>query len=338
MGFGGFGPPQGSAGGAESVGSADAIQVADGAGAFVARWPLSAIQMEAADGSEAAPSIASTNHTDTGIAWDIGSAGDLDLVVDGALNMRLKVDHTNALQPFIPIMGTVGAPGLVLGNALDCGIWGTAGNFQTAIQGLRNGWRVTKINSSPLQCAVHFDDHQASPLVCVSFPGGYNSESYDFDTGPSIHVGGTTNECSIFTNGVERVKYRAGGAIDEAPALANSTGIVHEAAAVQTADATVTSLYSKTLADNTCYVFDVLVTCRDTGGTERAAYARRVRVHRQGAGAATLGTIEAPYTDESLASMNCTFTVSSNDIRVSVTGKAGTTINMAAQVTSIGAE
>jgi hypothetical protein len=108
---------------------------------------------------------------------------------------------------------------------------------------------------------------------------------------------------------------------------------------VQTTDATANvTLYSQTLADDTVYVYSVLVTCRDTGGTERAAYARRVRVHRESAGVAVLGTIEAPYTDESDAGMNVTFTVSSNDIRVSVTGKAATTINWAAQVTSIGAE
>ena len=202
-------------------GIADNIQINDGAGGFGARLAInSSNQFLAVDGTLAAPGIVSTNHVDTGIAWDLDSGGSVDLVVDGASSVR----------------------------------------------------------------------------------------------------------------------YKAGGAIESSPALANSTGVINEAAAVQTTDATVTTLYSRTLSDNTVYVYSVLVTCRDTGGTERACYARRVRVHRQGGGAATLGTIEAPYPDESLASMNATFTVSTNDIRVSVTGKAGTTINWAAQVTFIGAE
>ena len=295
-------------------------------------------QVLVGDGVLATPSIAASAHPDTGIAWNIGAGGDLDFVVDGALNQRLKVDHTNFLVPHVPRSGTPAAPGFCFGNSFTSGVHSSgSNNFGTASNGIKAGWRVTNIGGG--KAAVHFQDHQPSGTMCVSLSGGYDTSAFDFDTGISFHVGGTNNEVSVFSNGVERTKYTAAGAIVEAPELANSTGIVHEAAAVQTTDATANvTLFSKTLADDCCYVFDVLVTCRDTGGTERAAYARRVRAHRQGGGAATLGTIEAPYTDESLASMNCTFTVSTNDLRVSVTGKAGTTINWAAQVTSIGAE
>jgi hypothetical protein len=182
------------------------------------------------------------------------------------------------------------------------------------------------INSSNQFLAV--DGTLAAPGI-VSTSHVDTGIAWDLDSGGSV---------DLVVDGASSVRYKSTGAIEEAPALANSTGIVHESAAVQTTDATVTTLYSKTLADDTVYVFDVLVTCRDTAGTERAAYSRRVRAHRESAGVAVLGTIEASYTDETDAGMNCTYTVSTNDIRVSVTGKAGTTINWAAQVTSIGAE
>jgi hypothetical protein len=183
------------------------------------------------------------------------------------------------------------------------------------------------INSSNQFLAV--DGTLAAPGI-VSTSHVDTGIAWDLDSGGGV---------DLVVDGASSIRYKADGSIENSPALANSTGVVHEAAAVQTTDATAdVTLYSKTLADDTVYVFDVLVTCRDGAGTERAAYSRRVRAHRESAGVAVLGTIEASYTDESLASMDCTFTVSTNDIRVSVTGKAGTTINWAARVTSIGAE
>jgi len=319
-------------------GSSSDIQTNDGAGGFGAPGPEinASAQLLMGDGVVGAPSIAGASHLDTGIAWDIGTSGDLDFVVDGALNMRLKVDHTNFLVQTIPLSGTPAAPGFCFGNSFTSGIHSSgSNNFGSATNGIKAGWRVTNIGGG--QGAVHFQDHQTAPAICCSLSGGYDSSTFDFDSGVSFHAGGD-NTLSTFSSGVERTRWGASGEVITAPALANSTGIVHDSAAVQTTDATVTTLYSKTLADDTVYVYDVLVTCRDTAGTERAVYSRRVRVHRESAGVAVLGTIEASYTDESDAGMNCTFTVSTNDIRVSVTGKAGTTINWAARVTSIGAE
>jgi hypothetical protein len=97
--------------------------------------------------------------------------------------------------------------------------------------------------------------------------------------------------------------------------------------AVQTTDATPTQLKTVTLADNSVYWFEAHVIGRDTAGTERAFYIRQARAHRQAAGAATLGTIQAPVTDETNAGLDATFTASGNDVRVTVTGLAATTIN-----------
>ncbi len=97
-------------------------------------------------------------------------------------------------------------------------------------------------------------------------------------------------------------------------------------AAVQTTNDTVTSLFTFTLVDNTLYSFEATVIGRDAAGAERAYYVRAVRAHRQGGGA-TLGTVQTLVTDESDAAWDCTWDVSSNDVRLRVTGKAATTIN-----------
>jgi len=96
--------------------------------------------------------------------------------------------------------------------------------------------------------------------------------------------------------------------------------------AVQTTDATQTSCKALTLADNTLYWLEADVIGRDTGGTDRAYYKLAGLVYRQGGGA-TLGTVNVVVEDETNAAWDATLTVSSNDVRVSVTGAGGTTVN-----------
>jgi hypothetical protein len=96
--------------------------------------------------------------------------------------------------------------------------------------------------------------------------------------------------------------------------------------AVQTTDATQTPCKTLTLADNTLYWLEADVIGRDTGGTDRAYYKLASLVYRQG-GVATLGTVNVIVEDETNAAWDATLTVSSNDVRVSITGAGGTTVN-----------
>lgn len=97
--------------------------------------------------------------------------------------------------------------------------------------------------------------------------------------------------------------------------------------AVQTADAAQTTAFTLTLADNTVYGFEANVVARDTAGVERGLFKRLARVHRQGGGGATLGTVQTIGADDKTnAGLDVTLTVSGNDLRVSVTGLAATTI------------
>ena len=106
----------------------------------------------------------------------------------------------------------------------------------------------------------------------------------------------------------------------------------------QTTDGSATTALTKTLADDTVYTIQALIVGRDTSGTDRASYIREAPAHREGGGSATLTSIQAAYTSETDAAWDATFTVSGNDLRVTVTGKAATTVNWSVSLRSIGSE
>lgn len=98
-------------------------------------------------------------------------------------------------------------------------------------------------------------------------------------------------------------------------------------ASVQTTDATVTTLISKTLAEGKAYIIVAKVVGKQAD-TNRASYVRRVCVYRPAAGSATLqGSVQDELTIESDANWDCTVDVSGNDARVRITGVAATTID-----------
>jgi hypothetical protein len=102
---------------------------------------------------------------------------------------------------------------------------------------------------------------------------------------------------------------------------------------VTTTDATVTTLWSFTLADNTTYTIVARVTADQTSGTNSAGYERIVTVKRAGGAATIVGTVSTPHTAEDVAGWDCTFDVTSNDVRLRVTGAAATTVVWQADVT-----
>lgn len=103
--------------------------------------------------------------------------------------------------------------------------------------------------------------------------------------------------------------------------------VIQDSAEVQTTDATVTVLDTLTLLDENTYHVEVLVVGVKSDGTDRASYHLAATVYRTGAGSATLqGGVTSLHTQESNASWDANFTVSGNDVRVSVTGVAATTV------------
>ena len=109
------------------------------------------------------------------------------------------------------------------------------------------------------------------------------------------------------------------------PSFGNGHSI--ETATVATTNNTVTTVWSKTLADNTVYELDITLVGRRTnpasaGTSEYAVYRRRAVYTRDGAGGATLvGSVETIATDrESTSGYDITVDTSTNDVRVRATG------------------
>lgn len=100
-----------------------------------------------------------------------------------------------------------------------------------------------------------------------------------------------------------------------------------EVNAVQTTDATETTLWFRTLADESAYWFEARVVGKEDGSGNRAAYIRRVLVFRNGGGATIQGAVSATETIESDAAWDCDFDVSGNDVRLRITGVAATVID-----------
>ena len=103
--------------------------------------------------------------------------------------------------------------------------------------------------------------------------------------------------------------------------------VITDTAEVQTTDATQTTIDSLTLLDENTYHVEAFVVGVKSDGSARASYHIACTVYRTGAGNTTLqGAVTAIHSVESDATWDATFTVNGNDLRVSVTGKAATTI------------
>lgn len=104
-------------------------------------------------------------------------------------------------------------------------------------------------------------------------------------------------------------------------------------ARVETTDATVTTLATITLEDNSTYQIVADVVARRTGGAsgtagDGASYRRIGTFTRVSAGGATLvGSLSTPHTAENQSGWDCTLSVSGNDVLVRTTGASGNNVS-----------
>lgn len=104
--------------------------------------------------------------------------------------------------------------------------------------------------------------------------------------------------------------------------------------AVTTTDATVTTVWSKTLADNTVYGIEASCSARRTDAADRAGYKLRGLFYREAAGGATQqGSTNRLFEVESDANFDLVFDTDSNDVRLRVTGVAAKTVKWQCRVT-----
>lgn len=129
----------------------------------------------------------------------------------------------------------------------------------------------------------------------------------------------------------------AGGVgVSESLYIANDFGIVSnddnyivQQFSVTTTDATVTTLASFTIANNSTQLIEARITAfRTAGGGANADSANYVRTGKgkNNAGTVTLQGLQTSYTQEDVAGWNATLDASGTDVRVRVTGAAATTI------------
>jgi hypothetical protein len=122
-----------------------------------------------------------------------------------------------------------------------------------------------------------------------------------------------------------------GGDVILDPGTKHDGYVIKGSAEVQTTNATQTTVDSITLLDENTYHCEAWVVGVESDGSNRASYHIACTVYRTGAGNATLqGGVTSVHANESDATWDATFTVNSNDVRVSVTGVAVTTIEWGA--------
>jgi hypothetical protein len=97
---------------------------------------------------------------------------------------------------------------------------------------------------------------------------------------------------------------------------------------LQTTDATLTTIATIPLADDTVALLEAFVVGRQTNAAARAGYIRRALFYREAAGGvAQQGTINTEFTRESATLWNATFAPSGNNILIQVQGTAGDNVN-----------
>ena len=101
--------------------------------------------------------------------------------------------------------------------------------------------------------------------------------------------------------------------------------LFRDAAELQTGNAVQQTLNSITLLDNNIYQVEARVTAMQSDASDDATYYLICSVKRSGGGATLRGAVTSLRTQESTAALDATFTVSGNDLRLSVTGIAAET-------------
>lgn len=137
--------------------------------------------------------------------------------------------------------------------------------------------------------------------------------------GVTMTFGSTTSGECVLVSG--------DGIVRELAGTKNDGLVTLKLTETQTTNDTQTAIGTFALLDENTYDLVARVIGVESDGSNRASYQIAATVYRTGAGSATIqGTVTALHAAESDASWDVTFTVSGNNVSVSVTGVAATTI------------
>ncbi len=168
-------------------------------------------------------------------------------------------------------------------------------------------------------------EYYINNVLVVSLAGSSGSLVFTAPASCIYTVAGTTYFSSGSGSNTPTFFYRGNG---------DATLWYNEWKTVQTTTATVTTIDSFTLSDNTTYNVEAWITGDVSSGANSAGYIVMATVKRTGGGAATLvGTANQIHVREDDAAWDATIDVTGNDCRVRVTGVAATTINWKCRMT-----
>lgn len=153
---------------------------------------------------------------------------------------------------------------------------------------------------------------------------------------PTLEMSGSITALTDKGPSIGTVSNRFAGIVSQTTTQKNhdafaGSGHVTTTAAVQTTDATTTTIYTFTVPDNSGSWIDVTIVGRDTGSVNRGMFWRRIMAHRNGGGSAS-STVQTPAADVNAAGWGgVSVSNSGSDVLIRVSGAAAT-INWAATI------
>ena len=142
---------------------------------------------------------------------------------------------------------------------------------------------------------------------------------------PPRDLAGIPEDQKIFFTNLVNSNYDVWEALDKQTLTLNG-------APVDTSDATTTTIYQTTIADETTCNVRAIIVGVQSGGGNRASYELVGTFYRSGGGATQQGSTTVLHSAESNASWNAVLDADSNDVRVRVTGIAATDIRWQANL------
>jgi len=237
--------------------------------------------------------------------------------------------NTSDLKPYLQLQG---GGNLILSSTSSNSIF-LSSEGTTLIQAQRLTTRITGTATTGTQVDLDTDGVTSGRCMEISAKGLTSGQALrillDSDivtTGKGIQIlSGPSSATEVFAVD-EDGEFNWGG-------LASYGGGVTKAiATVQTSDATVTTLHSVTLDDNSGYYYEAIVTAMESDGSDRNLYHIEGLFYRDGAGAVQQGATTSITTIESEAGCACVFDVDTNDMRLRITGVAAETWNWKAVI------
>lgn len=283
-----------------------------------------------AAGAVGTPSMTFTGDLNNGIYAP--AADQLAIANAGVQSLLSTTTGVTTTVPIFAPTGSAANPSISFSGDTDTGLFNTSagGNsIDVVVQGTTK-WRAD--NNKILNVApVHFQNGS------VSAPSLTNLN--DTNTGWFFSAAETIDEA---TNGVLRRQISTSVESVFLPretrvhAAFAGSGAFISSSAIQTTTNAQTTLFSFTLSDTFVCSFEALVTARQTDASDRATFKETSSVYREGGGATlTVGVSELVSIRSAGAVTSAwaaTWTVNSNDARLSVTGADSETINWVAAI------